>query len=70
MMPKWHHLDSSRAMSAKQDPVKVNTLDLISCPLRCNILIFAFSGLHLGYHHEYIKTLNEAKVASLGFFKV
>ena len=28
MMPKWHHLDSSRARSAKQDSVNENTLEL------------------------------------------
>ena len=30
MMPKWHHLDSSRARSAKQDSVKKKTLELNS----------------------------------------
>ena len=69
MMPKWHHLDSSRAMSAKQDSVKKILKNLIPCPLGCKVLIFAISGLHLGYHPEYIKIFNDARVASLGFFK-
>ena len=30
MMLKWHHLDSSRARSAKQDSVKKKTLELDS----------------------------------------
>ena len=30
MMPKWHHLDSSRARFAKQDSVKKKTLELNS----------------------------------------
>ena len=30
---------------------------------------FAISGSYLGHHLEYIKMLNDAKVASLGFFK-
>ena len=29
------------------------------------MLIFAISGFHLGYHLEYIKMFNDAKVASL-----
>ena len=32
-------------------------------------LIFTISGFHLGYHLEYIKMLNDAKVESLGLFK-
>ena len=66
---EWHHLDYSRARSAKQDSVKKNTLKLNSMSSRCKILIFAISGFHLGYHLKYIKMLNDAKVASLGFFK-
>ena len=69
MMPKWHHLDSSRAMSAKQESVKKTLKNLIQGPFRGKILIFAISGFNLGYHLEYINMLNDAKVASLGFFK-
>ena len=58
-----------RAMSAKQDSVQKTPKKLIPCPLGCKVLLFAISGLHLGYHLEYIKMLNNARVASLGFFK-
>ena len=69
MMPKMHHLDSSRSMTAKQDSVKKTLKNLIPCPLGYKVLIFAISGLYLGYHLEYIKILNDARVASLGSFK-
>ena len=44
-------------MSAKQDSVKKTLKSLIPCPLGCKLLTFAISGVHLGYHLDYIKIL-------------
>ena len=65
----WDRQVSSNADSSKNLVVLKNRRSNLLYNPNWTALIFAISGFHLGYHLEYIKMLNDAKVASLGLFK-